>query len=271
MFKVFKKWRLAAGLKDWISDKRSRAAEQLLSLDWAPRGDAERAWLLCAQQKWDEATALGAVSVKPLLNACRDSNTRDNAREAILKMGATATAEVTRWLSSQGDDLALECIDLLGEIGNEDAAAVIVEKLFAGREYNEACSKAIRRLGTQALDPLVAMLAGGVKFVPQTGREVDLTALRNTEALKAVMQLIANGDRSMPQILLEETGIAADAEGAKRLLERLKVTETVIAQVADLLVQIGPEAAAEVAPLLDDERPMIRDAAQSIMSKLDAK
>ena len=120
---------LVGALKSGRRNVREQAMDLLNLLGWHPADDVQRAILAVVEGQWDEAVRLRDASVESLIVTLKD--------EEISRRRAAAEA--------------------LGRIGDARAAEPLVAA-FKDDEVRDAAAKALSKIGSAAVEPLVGAL-----------------------------------------------------------------------------------------------------------------
>lgn len=131
-------------------DVKDRIAQVLNELEFEPRDDTEKAYLLVATRKWDEAAGLGKPAVEPLIQVLRRFGWPD-AREALAKIGKPAVEPLIQSLEDHATWARFSAAIALGEIGDKRAVEPLTQLLNneKNEEIREAAEKALEKIKTK--------------------------------------------------------------------------------------------------------------------------
>jgi HEAT repeat protein len=90
---------------------RYRVASALGVMNWETQDATERAWLLTAQRKWDDACAYGGLAVEPLAAALKEVGDDGDKRQIVIALGKLREPKALPYLIeaikiAKGQDIA---------------------------------------------------------------------------------------------------------------------------------------------------------------------
>ena len=219
------------------SRTRGHAAEILDGMGWEPWNDAERAWYLIAREQWIELALMGEAAVVPLI----------------------------RTLNGDDDHVRSEAAATLGEIGHPAAVLPLVDVL-ANDAVAPAAADALVAIGRPAVDPVLALLEGGIGTVREHAVEI-LGRLGAHEAVPAIVDLVrSGGDRLHRKAVDALVGIGAPAVGA--LIPLLGEDGDGYAGAEAALTGIGDAAREPLIKALGDEDARTRMGAAMVLRRI---
>jgi len=132
-------------------DIKREVAEALNKLDFEPRNDTEKAYLLVAAKRWNEAAELGEPAVESLILVLRRLGWPE-AREALAKIGKPAVEPLIQALGDPYVAWArFSAATALGKIGDKRAVKPLTQLLKNEKDevIKEAIEKALEKIKTK--------------------------------------------------------------------------------------------------------------------------
>jgi len=206
-----------AALVDAMTDSssfiREAAAVGLNAAGWAPGEPAQQAALLLAAKDWDGCVALGAPAVPALLGALSDSVVREDASQAISRIGAPAQSELVAAIrGGVGAKLRAAAAKALEGMGWSPADEA--------ERWAMAVAKGDLQDYGESIEAIRALL---VPFADTTESDWDLRKLargrlrnRGEAALGPLLEALADiGDPRAVEPLIKHLGVEADLMRAR--------------------------------------------------------
>jgi HEAT repeat protein len=128
---------------------RQAAAEILEQLGWKTEDNEAKAQYYIGKQQWDQCVLVGPPAVAPLIKALRDEKVRDNAANALVKIGKSAVEPLIaafqeNYAPSIRDEVYQTVAETLGKIGDERSIEPLITILING-------NKLVRQAAARAL------------------------------------------------------------------------------------------------------------------------
>jgi HEAT repeat protein len=282
---------LISALSDPDSRVRLRAAKALETLRYAPADENEKAKMLVANQKWEEAERLGTIAIEPLIVALKDSHlsVRKCAVSSLRRIGNSHAAEaLITALSDSDKHLRFEAVSALREIGDVCAVEPLIAKLKDPYDY--VCSRAVEALGEigdkRAVEPLFAVLKDTYPYQYEEAAKA-LGKIGDTRAVEPLIDALKYYHYShhsvVRQYILEALGnlgdqravepIIAALRDANKELRDLKEDSTDVyhtrKEAVRALGMLGHSDAVEpLIAALKDPQKAVRDEAAAALSKI---
>lgn len=133
--------------RDESYDLKRKVAQALNKLNFEPRDNIERVYLLAATNRWDEAAELGEPAIEPLIQVLRRFG-KPGAREAFAKIGKPAVGSLIQALEDHAGWARFSTATALGEIGDKRAVEPLTQLLKNEKddEIKEAAEKALEKI-----------------------------------------------------------------------------------------------------------------------------
>ena len=296
---------LKAALRDRNQSVRGWAALALDELEWRPTSDADRAWLLAADYRWEKVAKLGSAAVDALLVALKDEDSPGVRASAARALGQIADiraveplVKTLRDYAPAAQKAAIEALGKIGPAGVPHLVQALKDKAFAVRDpllgpdgkpvstemqmtlifsmsdgqqlmpVRKAVASALVKIGPPAVDPLLAALKHADVEV-RTLAAWSLGRLGDKRAVGLLAAALKDKDEQVRAAAAGALKGIADPGAVQALAEAMTDQASDVGDsAAEAMTALGPAAVQPLIAALKDKDPRVRARAAGALGEL---
>lgn len=139
------------------------AAVALGTLDWEPDKDEVGTLYWIKRRRWDKCVEIGELAVIPLIVTLKDEESNEEVRQGAVEVlgqigDSRAVKPLIAALKDENKDVRTNAAKALGQIGDVQAVQPLIITLKDAYRSGDAALEALVKIGSHAIEPLIAAL-----------------------------------------------------------------------------------------------------------------